>query len=54
LDHKLIVVFANQSFYRTFDVRPEETEGRKVYELGNGQWNIANTAPSNDRLVLHE
>jgi two-component sensor histidine kinase/PAS domain-containing protein len=31
---------ANQTFYQTFGVRPEETEGRLVYELGNGQWDI--------------
>ncbi len=31
---------ANQSFYETFEVSPEETTGRKVYELGNGQWDI--------------
>lgn len=31
---------ANQSFYERFRVRPEETEGRLIYELGNGQWDI--------------
>ncbi len=31
---------ANQSFYRSFGVEPVETEGRLIYELGNGQWNI--------------
>ncbi|MGD9545128.1 MAG: HWE histidine kinase domain-containing protein [Methylocystis sp.] len=31
---------ANRPFYRLFDVDPEATEGRLVYELGNGQWNI--------------
>jgi two-component sensor histidine kinase/PAS domain-containing protein len=31
---------ANQSFYRTFGVVPAETEGRLIYELGNGQWKI--------------
>ena len=31
---------ANRSFYRSFGVIPEETDGRLVYELGNGQWNI--------------
>jgi two-component system CheB/CheR fusion protein len=31
---------ANRSFYRSFGVIPEETNGRLVYELGNGQWNI--------------
>jgi two-component system, chemotaxis family, CheB/CheR fusion protein len=31
---------ANQSFYKTFNVDPAGTEGRLVYDLGNGQWDI--------------
>src|SRR5690606_11440546 len=31
---------ANLSFYQTFRVDPAETEGRLIYELGNGQWDI--------------
>ena len=31
---------ANRTFYRTFKVAPEDTEGRLVYELGNRQWHI--------------
>lgn len=31
---------ANQSFYDTFGVARQETEGRQIYEIGNGQWNI--------------
>ena len=40
LDSDLIVVKANQSFYRTFNVSPEQTEGMLIYELGNRQWDI--------------
>ena len=40
LDSDLKVVKANDSFYRTFDVEPHETEGVLVYNLGNGQWDI--------------
>lgn len=40
LDAGLRVVRANRSFYRTFQVQPEETEGRLLYHLGNGQWDI--------------
>ncbi len=32
---------ANRAFYQTFQVSREETEGRLIYELGNGQWDIA-------------
>lgn len=40
LDAKLQVVSAGRSFYQHFQVTPEDTVGRKIYELGNGQWNI--------------
>lgn len=40
LDENLEVVSANRSFFRVFQTTPEETVGCKVYELGNGQWNI--------------
>ncbi len=40
LDPNLKVVKANQSFYMTFRVKPEATEGVVIYDLGNGQWNI--------------
>src|SRR5665213_2453884 len=40
LDDELRVLVANESFYRTFQVEMKDTEGRIVYELGNGQWNI--------------
>jgi len=40
LDDALRVLVASRSFYRAFDVTRQETEGRPVYELGDGQWNI--------------
>ncbi len=40
LDPELKVISANQAFYETFQVSPEETEGLLIYELGNHQWNI--------------
>ncbi|WP_300464557.1 sigma 54-interacting transcriptional regulator [Desulfobacula sp.] len=40
LDANLKVVDANPSFYKTFYVTPQETEGTLIYDLGNGQWNI--------------
>ncbi|MDP2593660.1 MAG: PAS domain-containing protein [bacterium] len=40
LDKNFNVLVANESFYRTFQVEPKDTEKRNVYELGNGQWNI--------------
>ncbi|MBZ5537731.1 MAG: GHKL domain-containing protein [Acidobacteriia bacterium] len=40
LDVALRVKMANRSFYRTFRVKPEETENKLIFELGDGQWNI--------------
>ena len=40
LDQDLKVVTANHSFYRTFKVNPDHTEGVLIYELGNRQWDI--------------
>lgn len=40
LDANLRVRTASDSFFRTYCVAPEETIGRPLYELGNGQWNI--------------
>src|SRR3954466_4551807 len=40
LDATLRVQSANRAFYQTFHVSPAETEGRLIYELGNGQGDI--------------
>src|SRR6202046_3200166 len=40
LDATLRVRSANRAFYQTFQVTPPETEGRLIYKLGNGQWDI--------------
>ena len=40
LNGDLRVVSANPSFYRTFEVTPQEIEGQLLYDLGNRQWDI--------------
>ena len=40
LGQQMEVVSANRAFYQTFGVPPEETEGRVLFDLGGGQWNI--------------
>jgi two-component system CheB/CheR fusion protein len=40
LDNTLRVITANASFYETFQVKREETEGFLIYDLGNHQWDI--------------
>ncbi|MFH0782262.1 MAG: sigma 54-interacting transcriptional regulator [Pseudomonadota bacterium] len=41
LDGDLTVLKANYFFYKTFSIRPEETEGQLLYTFGNRQWDIA-------------
>ncbi len=40
LDHDLCVVSANRAFFETFLVGRDDTLGRRLYELGDGQWDI--------------
>jgi two-component sensor histidine kinase len=39
LDEDLRVVAASRAFYRTFTVSPVNTQGKLLYELGDGEWN---------------
>lgn len=40
LDNELRVIAASRSFYSAFKVSPEDTQGKLLYALGNGQWDI--------------
>ncbi|MDO8876586.1 MAG: histidine kinase dimerization/phosphoacceptor domain -containing protein [Pseudolabrys sp.] len=40
LDKELRVIVASRSFYSTFKVDPDVTEGRLLFELGDGEWDI--------------
>ncbi|MFN4143609.1 PAS domain-containing protein [Aestuariivirga sp.] len=40
LDENICVLNANPAFFRTFRVDREETLGKRLSSLGNGQWNI--------------
>ena len=40
LNNKLNVISANNSFYKIFKVSKKETIGKKIYNLGNRQWDI--------------
>ena len=40
LDDKLHVLTANHSFYETFRADPQDTEGKPLFDLGDGQWDI--------------
>jgi len=39
LDSKFRVKTANPAFYQKFQVSPPETVGKKIFDLGMGQWN---------------
>lgn len=41
LDGELRIVSASAAFYETFQVLPGDTAGQLIYEIGDGQWNIA-------------
>ena len=40
LDDEFSVLAASRSFYDTFKVAPAQTQGRLLYDLGDGQWDI--------------
>ena len=40
LDAALRIRTANQAFYRLFKLEKPDTEGRPIYEIGGGQWNV--------------
>ena len=40
LDSDLRVIAASRSFYSAFKVKPDDTQGRLLYTLGDGQWDI--------------
>lgn len=40
LDDSFCVLAASRSFYDAFKVNPAQTQGRLLYDLGDGQWDI--------------
>ena len=51
LEPDLTIRFANRAFCQTFAVAPEHTVGRKLYELGDGQWDIPGLRASLETIV---
>src|SRR6185503_17411062 len=53
LDAEFRVTHANRAFFRTFRVEPEDTIGKVLFALGDGQWDIAPLrALLRDKLVV--
>jgi chemotaxis protein methyltransferase CheR len=40
LDAHFSVLDASEPFYHMFKTRAQDTQGKSIYELGSGQWNI--------------
>jgi two-component sensor histidine kinase len=53
LDDALCVLVASRSYYRAFDATRQETEGRPLYELGDGQWNIPALRKQLEDIIPH-
>ena len=54
LDSDLKVISANHTFYDTFQVTPEETQGHYVYEIGQGQWDIPELRRLLEDILPHD
>jgi PAS domain S-box-containing protein len=53
LDKNLKVVSANPSFYSLFKVKPENTIGQLIYEMGDRQWSAPELRESLVSISLH-
>lgn len=51
LDKNLRVITCNPSFYKIFHVKPDETEGQFIYDLGNKQWDIPRLRELLDKII---
>jgi diguanylate cyclase (GGDEF)-like protein/PAS domain S-box-containing protein len=54
LNSDLKILTANQSFYDTFKVTPEETIGNFIYDLGNRQWDIPKLRVLIEQILPHD
>lgn len=54
LSEDLRVQSANRAFYQAFRVDRAETEGRLIYELGNGQWDIPRLRTLLEEIIPEE
>ena len=51
LEPDLTIRLANRSFCHMFAVAPEHTVGRKLYEIGSGQWDIPKLRTSLETII---
>src|SRR6185312_10617008 len=53
LDKDLRVVTASRSFYLTFKMKQRDVQGRPVYALGDGEWNIRELRSLLENIAPH-
>ena len=53
LDATLHVLMANRYFYECFQVTPQDTGAHRLYDLGDGQWNISGLRHLLEQIVPH-
>jgi two-component sensor histidine kinase len=51
LDRDLRVIVASRSFYLTFEIDREATQGRRIYEIDGGVWDVPELRLLLDRIV---
>ena len=54
LDNELHVKSANQAFYQIFRARQEDTEGKLIFSLGDGQWNSPQLRTLLEKVVAQD
>ena len=54
LDSELRVTNASPAFFRGFKVSKEQTIGRRIYELGNHEWDIPALRKLLERILPHD
>ena len=53
LDQNLRVIAASRSFYLTFHANREEVQGRPLYALGDGQWDIPRLRTALETIIFN-
>jgi two-component system CheB/CheR fusion protein len=54
LDRDLRIQRATSSFFKTFQVTPEETQGQLIYGVGSGQWDIPELRMLLDQALVRD
>ena len=54
MNSDLKIITANHSFYETFKVKPEDTIGKFIYDLGNRQWDIPKLRVLFEKILPHD